>query len=553
MKQTIQIKRWLATALVAGIAWSHALPIWAQENNSDATTADATEQPQDTILVATTNNAPGTTELPQPAQRQRGPVVMVGGNATVPAGESAAAVVAIGGSARAGGNVLNAVVAIGGNAGADGEVGDKVVAIAGDAEANGKVGNAVVAVFGNVKIGPHGIVHGDVVAVGGKVELAPGAKVEGKVTEVGVGKFPLLAPLLGLGDWLKHCVLKLRLLAPQVHWVWVSAAAFGLLYLLISVALRGPVAACVHELTHRPATTLMLGLLTLLLLPLVVLVLTMTGIGFFVVPFVLAAVAIAALIGKAALLQYFGSVIFRAFGNTVSRPVPALLVGFVLITLLYLVPILSLLVFAVTCLWAIGVAVTAAFGGARKELPPRAEPTPPPAPPTGMSGIAPLPVTNFNQPVAADSPDATPDTQPTTALQPAAATVSEALALPRASFWERMGAAFLDVILVSILGSFVGGPPLGFLVALAYFAGMWAWKGTTIGGVILKLKVVRLDDQPITFAVALVRGLAAAFSFIVLFLGFFWMIWDRDKQTWHDKIAGTVVVRLPRGVSLVCL
>ena len=130
---------------------------------------------------------------------------------------------------------------------------------------------------------------------------------------------------------------------------------------------------------------------------------------------------------------------------------------------------------------------------------------------------------------------------------------SEALTLARASFWERMGAAFLDVIIVSILGSLVGGPPQGFLVALAYFAGMWAWKGTTIGGIVLNLKVVRLDDQPVTFVVALVRGLAAAFSFIVLFLGFFWMIWDREKQTWHDKIAGTVVVRQPRGIPLVCL
>jgi len=131
--------------------------------------------------------------------------------------------------------------------------------------------------------------------------------------------------------------------------------------------------------------------------------------------------------------------------------------------------------------------------------------------------------------------------------------VSEVLTLPRANFWERMGAAFLDVILVSILGSFVGGPPLGYLVALAYFAGMWAWKGTTIGGIVLNLKVVRLDDQPVTFVVALVRGLASAFSVIVLFLGFFWMIWDREKQTWHDKIAGTVVVRQPRGMPLVCL
>jgi uncharacterized RDD family membrane protein YckC len=128
----------------------------------------------------------------------------------------------------------------------------------------------------------------------------------------------------------------------------------------------------------------------------------------------------------------------------------------------------------------------------------------------------------------------------------------DALAYPRAGFWERMGAGFLDIVLVSILGSLVGGPPLGFLVALAYFAGMWAWKGTTIGGIVLKLQVVRLDNQPVTFAVALVRGLAAAFSIVVLFLGFIWIAFDQDKQGWHDKIAGTVVVRLPRGTPLVC-
>jgi uncharacterized RDD family membrane protein YckC len=52
--------------------------------------------------------------------------------------------------------------------------------------------------------------------------------------------------------------------------------------------------------------------------------------------------------------------------------------------------------------------------------------------------------------------------------------------------------------------------------------------------------------------VALVRGLGAAFSILVFFLGFLWIAWDRDKQGWHDKIAGTVVVRVPRGQSLVC-
>ena len=67
------------------------------------------------------------------------------------------------------------------------------------------------------------------------------------------------------------------------------------------------------------------------------------------------------------------------------------------------------------------------------------------------------------------------------------------------------------------------------------------------------LKVVRMDEQPVTFAVALVRALAAAFSMVVFFLGFLWIAWDAERQAWHDKIAGTVVLKLPRGTPLVCL
>jgi len=133
------------------------------------------------------------------------------------------------------------------------------------------------------------------------------------------------------------------------------------------------------------------------------------------------------------------------------------------------------------------------------------------------------------------------------------ANIPEAFAYPRASFWERMGAGFLDVVLVGFLMGVLHKPPLGFLASLAYFAGMWAWKGTTVGGVVLGLKVVRLDGYPVTFLVPIVRALAAAFSIVVFFLGFLWIVWDREKQGWHDKIAGTVVIRLPKGAPLVML
>jgi uncharacterized RDD family membrane protein YckC len=114
-----------------------------------------------------------------------------------------------------------------------------------------------------------------------------------------------------------------------------------------------------------------------------------------------------------------------------------------------------------------------------------------------------------------------------------------------------MAGGLLDFVLVMILFNLVGGSPQGYLVVLAYFAGMWAWKSTTVGGVVLGLKVVRLDGQPLSFPVALVRALSAAFSIVVLFLGFLWIAWDPGKEGWHDKITGTAVIKLPRVTPLV--
>jgi uncharacterized RDD family membrane protein YckC len=49
---------------------------------------------------------------------------------------------------------------------------------------------------------------------------------------------------------------------------------------------------------------------------------------------------------------------------------------------------------------------------------------------------------------------------------------------------------------------------------------------------------------------ALVRGLSSVFSLVVLGIGCFWILWDPERQAWHDKIAGTYVVRVPRNWPL---
>jgi len=48
-----------------------------------------------------------------------------------------------------------------------------------------------------------------------------------------------------------------------------------------------------------------------------------------------------------------------------------------------------------------------------------------------------------------------------------------------------------------------------------------------------------------------VRALVGYLSVAAAGLGFLWCIWDSEQQTWHDKVAGTVVVRTPKGTSLV--
>ena len=81
------------------------------------------------------------------------------------------------------------------------------------------------------------------------------------------------------------------------------------------------------------------------------------------------------------------------------------------------------------------------------------------------------------------------------------------------------------------------------LIVLVYFVGMWTWRGTTIGKICLGLKVVKIDGTPLDFATALVRSLSAFFSVAVAGIGYFWAGWDKEKQSWHDKIAGTVVIQ----------
>ncbi len=79
-------------------------------------------------------------------------------------------------------------------------------------------------------------------------------------------------------------------------------------------------------------------------------------------------------------------------------------------------------------------------------------------------------------------------------------------------------------------------------VAFLYFAWPWTRTGQTLGMRAWRIRVVLPDGSPIGWKQATLRLSAALLSWMALGGGFLWMLVDRDRLTWHDRLSGTVLV-----------
>ena len=136
-----------------------------------------------------------------------------------------------------------------------------------------------------------------------------------------------------------------------------------------------------------------------------------------------------------------------------------------------------------------------------------------------------------------------------------------------AGFWIRVGAALIDTLLIiavtfplllwiygwSYFGDetalFAG--PADFLIswvapaiAIVMF---WLYRQATPGKMMLSLRVVdATTGGTLSVGQSIGRYFAYYVSMIPLFIGIIWVAFDSRKQGWHDKLAGTVVVRSKR-------
>ncbi|UCH36815.1 MAG: RDD family protein [Armatimonadota bacterium] len=124
----------------------------------------------------------------------------------------------------------------------------------------------------------------------------------------------------------------------------------------------------------------------------------------------------------------------------------------------------------------------------------------------------------------------------------------------KVGFWTRFLASFIDGIIGAVGSVVIGavlavlGAPrtagaISILAGIAYSVLLIGAYGQTVGMMALSIRVIRTDGTKVDYLIAFIRWIGSLLSAFVLCLGYLWIAFDPDKQAWHDKIAGTYVVR----------
>ena len=438
-----------------------------------------------------------------------------------------------------------------------GDTARQIVVIGGDARIEGRVTEDVVVVLGKAELANTAVIEGSFVVVAGTAEVAEGAKVEGDMVAIGGAQFPasfspggqrVVVGSAGLGEslrslvpWLTHGLLLGRPIVPWLGWVWMVAGVFFFLNLVLNLIFDRPIASAAATVRSTPFSAFFAGLLVMLLIGPICVLLAVSVIGIVVIPFLLCALVAAGILGRIGFTRWIGmSIVHQDDPADRSQSMRSFLIGSALMCVTYMIPFIGILLWVLAGVFGLGAATLAFYSSYRRENPKPPKPAPvvpPPAPPLVPDESLPLQAAVAVEPESAPGPPI----------------LQNAIAFPRATFAERLGALVLDAIAVAIVAQLLSldrhgdpGNRLIVLLALVYHVGFWTWRATTPGGMILQLRVARIDGKKLEFPESLVRGLTGIFSLVVAGLGFLWMLWDPERQTWHDRVAGTYVVKVPR-------
>ncbi|MBI1257224.1 MAG: RDD family protein [Chloroflexi bacterium] len=119
-----------------------------------------------------------------------------------------------------------------------------------------------------------------------------------------------------------------------------------------------------------------------------------------------------------------------------------------------------------------------------------------------------------------------------------------------ADLGTRLIALIIDGVILGLItgllfaGARNAGGFLGFVIGVLY---QWYFltqqNGQTPGKRVMGIRVIKVNGAPLQAADVIVRYIGYYINSIVFGLGWIWALFDKDKQGWHDKLAGTYVVK----------
>jgi hypothetical protein len=287
----------------------------------------------------------------------------------------------------------------------EGNVTREVVSILADVEINGTVDGNVSVTMGSAKIGPTAVIEGSLAVIGGSATVAKGAKVGRDVVVIGgtldapmdfvaggehviIGTPAIGESLRAMTPWLTRGILLGRLIVPDIGWVWAAVGLFFLFGLLFNHIFARQVGACADTLARRPMGAFLVGLLVILLAGPAMVIVSITVIG---IPFAIAALLAANIIGKLGVTRSIGrSVLRESEPQSRGQAFRSYLIGSVILILAFMTPIVGLLTWALMGVFGFGAAAMTFLSSLRKERPvpppvapvePTVGPAPPVAPP----------------------------------------------------------------------------------------------------------------------------------------------------------------------------
>ena len=423
------------------------------------------------------------------------------------------------------------MVTIMGNSVSLGYVDGDMVTVLGNSELDGYVDGDFVVVLGSADFGPQAEVDGDVVVIGGSMNVHPDSKVDGETVSIPFFSADMMDHFQEVPLFVRECIFLARPISPEVKFTFYVAGVFLLFYLLLAALFPRQMERSRNAIEEKTFQSFLAGILVLALhIPFMV-ILAITVVGIPLIPLVDLAILAIATFGKGVVLFFIGKQIARAVRlSAFEQPILAILIGGVIIYALYMIPFFGLFLWLLFTTLGLG-AVCIAIGDSiseRKAVRQAAQPTSNTALPPPLSGTI--------------SQTAEPGT-PLSQINPATAAIFQ-----RVGFWWRTLATLIDLILVGLITGILNiGTPL--VPLFAYFIIFWGWKGSTLGGMALGLRVQKLSGESLDWSTAIIRSLSSIVSFLPLLLGFFWAGWDPENQSWHDKISGTTVVQIPKGYT----